>query len=160
MKNKTYWLVFLALFLVFILPVMLWGSTSVERLEHKIIAESQNKVATITHFEFGEYGLMVMGKDEAGDGKMYALVRLPGMKRYWITETRDYTADQDYGFAVKDLRYWVSLHLDHGTISNDNGWTRSGYLKDLLLRLLIAAGFASIGALIIDKKVRKRQGRK
>lgn len=160
MKNKTYWLVFLALFLIFILPVMLWGSTSVERLEHKIIAESQNKVATITHFEFGEYGLMVMGKDEKGGGKMYALIRIPCINRYWVSESRNYSADQDYEFAVRDLMTWRALHLDHGAISVENSKTGLGYLKDIFLRLLIAAGFASIGVLIIDKKVRKRQGRK
>ena len=156
MKIKTYLLVFFALLLISSLPIILLGSTTVTKLEHKIIEESQNRITSITHTKFGEYGRAVLGKDQTGGGKIFELVRIPGTDRYWVSETRNYTADQNYEFAAQDLKQWVLLHLDHGIISVENSKTGFGYLGIFFMRILIAAGFASIGALIIDKRIRKK----
>ncbi len=88
---------------------------------------------------------------------MYALVRMPGFDRYWISETRDYTAAQNNKFAARDLKHWVLLQQNNGIISFKNSKTGVGYLNNIFLRILIAAAFAAIGTLIIDKKIRHRK---
>ena len=157
MKTKTYWLVFAGFFLLAFIPVMLWGSTTLTNLEHKLIDESATKITTLTKHEFGEYGLLVMGKDQSGNGEMYALVRIPGIDRYWVTEMRHYTVEQTNTFAVRDLSNWVTLQLDHENILADKITTGFGYLVNIFLRGLAVAGIASIGALIIDTRIRRRK---
>ena len=157
MKTKTYWLVFAGFFLLAFFPAMLWGSTTLTNLEHKIIDESQNRITTIIHSEFGDYGLAVMGKDQTGGGKIFVLVHVPGMDRYWTSEIRNYTANQNYKFGAKDLNHWALLHLDHGVISDENTKSGFGYLGSVFMRILVAAAIASIGALIIDTRIRRRK---
>jgi hypothetical protein len=156
MKTKTYWLVFLLFFLLAFCPVMLWGSTSVTSVEHKIIDKSDTKIITLTKYEFGDYGLIVMGKDKSGAGKMYALVRIPGLERYWVSETRNYNDEQINTFAVRDLSHWVTLKLDKENLKEEETKTGLGYMSNLFLRALVIAAFASIGALIIDMWTRRR----
>jgi hypothetical protein len=157
MKTKTYWLVLFALFIIASLPVMLWGSTSIVSLEHKIIKENHTQIETIRQYPFGESGLLVMGADELGVGKMYALVRMPGLDRYWVSAQRDYTTDQTNVFAEKDLTHWVALKLNNEEITVTNSKTGLGYLNSIFMRILMAAAIASIGALIVDKIVRKKE---
>lgn len=157
MKNKTYWIVFFSFFLLTFIPVMLWGSTSVTNLEHKIIDESDTKITTLTKFEFGDYGLIVMGKDKSGAGKLCALVRVPGLKRYWVSEIRNYNDEQINTFAVRDLSHWVTLKLDHENIMTEKSKTGFGYLSNIFLRILAVSAIASGGALVIDMCIQRRQ---
>jgi len=157
MKTKTYFLVLFGFFLLTFLPVMLWGTTTINRLEYKMIHQNHAKIETINQQAFGEFGLVVMGADELGNGQLYSLIRMPGLNRYWITEVRDYATDQTNMFAEKDLTHWALLRLDNGVISDKNTKSGFGYLDNVFLRILIAAGIASIGALIIDTRIRRRK---
>lgn len=157
MKTKTYWLVFLLFFLLAFCPGMLWGSTHVTSLEHKIIDKSDTRIITLTKYEFGDYGLIVMGKDKSGAGKMYALVRIPGLKRYWISEARNYHDEQINTFAVRDLSHWVTLNQDHENIMTEKSKTGFGYLSNIFLRILAVSAIASVCALVIDTWIQRRR---
>lgn len=160
MKLKTYILIFFCLFILTTVAVMFWGTENVSNLEHKMITGTEPRIESITHYAFEKSGLLIIGKDKFGKGEIYALVQMPGMNRYWITDKRYYSDKQENSFAASDFYHGVVLEINHGAITIVNKNTGFGYWQELLWRMLISAFIASVLSLpivLLSHKYKKRE---
>jgi hypothetical protein len=139
MNKKKRIAVFILLLITLVCGYVLIQSSTIEKLEKKIITTSDIKIEVVRQYQFGIGGMALVGQNVNGDGVFQTYAKIPVLNRYMQTyEVRFTSEEQPLYIAGESWDGYQALIYQDGKLNNEDSPSGLGFAGRIPLWITIS----------------------
>jgi len=140
MNKKKRIAAFVLLLITLVCGYVLIQSSTIEKLEKKIITTSDIKVEVVGQYLFGKGGMALVGQNVNGDGVFQTYTKIPVINRYMQTyEVRFTSEEQPLYIAGESWDGYQALIYQDGKLNNEDSPSGLGFAGRIPLWITLSA---------------------
>jgi hypothetical protein len=140
MNKKKRIAVFVLLLITLVCGYVLIQSSTIEKLENKIITTSDIKIEVVGQYQFGIGGMALVGQNVDGDGVFQAYAKIPVLNRYMKTyEVSFISEEQPLYIAGESWDGYQALIYQDGKLNNEDSPSGLGFAGRIPLWITLSA---------------------